>query len=73
MKHYSIRSIYIRYFNDNGYGVIAVPTGIVVELARKKEDINTRNCSECSSEGTHAMRCIASIVEQSFNFSTLLS
>lgn len=42
-----------------GYGVIAVPTGIVsVELAQaKKEDINTRNCSECSSEG-HAFDAV---------------
>jgi len=36
-----------------GYGLIAVPTGIVsVELAyAKKEDINTQACMECSLEG----------------------
>jgi len=36
-----------------GYGLIAVPTGIVsVELAyAKKEDITTQACMECSLEG----------------------
>jgi len=35
-----------------GYGVIAVPTGIVsVELARSSNPITTQACSECSLEG----------------------
>ena len=36
-----------------GYGLIAVPTGIVsVEIARGKFDtFNTQACPECSAEG----------------------
>jgi voltage-gated potassium channel len=36
-----------------GYGIIAVPTGIVtVEMANvRKRPISTRSCPECSSEG----------------------
>jgi voltage-gated potassium channel len=49
-----------------GYGIIAVPTGIVTsEMAhqhRKKIDLNTQSCSHCSAEGhrddaTHCYNC----------------
>lgn len=35
-----------------GYGIIAVPTGIVtVELSRAKQQVSTHSCPECSKEG----------------------
>ena len=35
-----------------GYGIIAVPTGIVsVEIAKASRENNTRTCSECITEG----------------------
>lgn len=41
-----------------GYGIIAVPTGIVtgelVKGSKKKEDFNTQSCPQCSREGHDA-------------------
>ena len=35
-----------------GYGIIAVPTGIVTAgLIKAKKDINTQSCINCSKEG----------------------
>ncbi|MEC8853147.1 MAG: ion transporter, partial [Bacteroidota bacterium] len=42
-----------------GYGIIAVPTGIVTaEFSRKrKEKVNTQVCPDCTAEG-HEMEAI---------------
>lgn len=54
-----------------GYGLIAVPTGIVtVEIAREnKETVNTQACPQCSAEGhdnaaKYCKYCGASLYEE---------
>ena len=39
-----------------GYGIIAVPTGIVTAgvIRGEKEDVNTKVCQNCSKEGHEA-------------------
>jgi voltage-gated potassium channel len=43
-----------------GYGIIAVPTGIVsVEMSKNFDKISTQSCKSCSKEGhdSNAVHC----------------